>query len=70
MLGLNTPNCLSNKEVPAKLQLISNRIIMFVLGGSHDFLTPLSVLEQDQQFDRKNIEMVCIPNAGHFPWVE
>lgn len=49
---------------------IPEKVPVLILGGSHDFLTPLSVFEQDQRFHRNNIEMISIPNAGHFPWVE
>ena len=49
---------------------IPEKVPVIVLGGSHDFLTPLSRFEQDQRFHRDNIEMISIPNAGHFPWID
>lgn len=41
-----------------------------ILGASHDFITPYSLFENDKRFDRKNIMMKKIQNAGHFPWIE
>ncbi len=54
----------------AEISWIPEKVPTFILGGTRDCLTPLSMFEQDQRFHRNNIEMVCIPNAGHFPWIE
>ncbi len=49
---------------------IPEKIPVLILGGTHDFITPLSLFEEDRRFHRNNIEIVNIPNAGHFPWIE
>lgn len=54
----------------SEIQWIPQQIPTLIIGGEHDFITPLAVFEQDQRFHRKNIEMLNIPNAGHFPWLE
>ena len=41
-----------------------------IIGGSYDYITPLSLFEQDARFKRKNIEVLLIKEAGHFPWLE
>lgn len=54
----------------AEIKWIPEKIPLLIIGGSHDFLTPLSTFEEDLRFHRSNIEIVNIPNAGHFPWLE
>ena len=51
----------------ATINWIPEKVPVLIIGGSHDFLTPLSLFEQDLRFHRNNIEIVNIPNAGHFP---
>lgn len=41
-----------------------------IVGGSRDYITPLSIFTSDMRFKRENIEMQLIENAGHFPWIE
>jgi pimeloyl-ACP methyl ester carboxylesterase len=54
----------------AEIKWIPQRIPTLIIGGSEDFITPLAVFEQASQFQRENIQMITIPSAGHFPWLE
>ncbi len=52
------------------IKWIPKKIPVLIVGASHDFVTPISIFEQDKRFLRVNITITCIPNAGHFPWME
>ena len=52
------------------IKWIPEKVPTLLLGGTHDFITPLSLFEQDLRFHRDNIEIMSIPNAGHFSWIE
>jgi pimeloyl-ACP methyl ester carboxylesterase len=52
------------------IRWIPEQVPSLILGGTHDFVTPFSGFEKDRRFHRKNIELVSVPYAGHFPWVE
>ncbi len=52
------------------IKWIPEKIPVLIIGASHDFLTPISVFEEDIRFHRNNIEIANILNAGHFPWIE
>ncbi len=41
-----------------------------IIGGKYDCVCPFSLFEKDQRFDRENIELVFIEDAGHLPWLE
>ncbi|PIQ43959.1 MAG: hypothetical protein COV52_03825 [Gammaproteobacteria bacterium CG11_big_fil_rev_8_21_14_0_20_46_22] len=45
------------------------KIPVLIITGAQDHLTPVSLFENDQQFHRKNIRIVVIPNAAHFSWI-
>lgn len=51
-------------------QWIPQKVPTLILGGSHDFITPISLFERDKRFHRENITIKKIEQAGHFPWVE
>jgi pimeloyl-ACP methyl ester carboxylesterase len=52
------------------IRWIPKEVPSLILGGTHDFVTPFSGFENDKRFHRKNIKLVSLPDAGHFPWVE
>lgn len=54
----------------AKIRWIPEHLPTLIIGASHDFLTPICLFKQDKRFERNNIDIITIPNAGHFPWVE
>jgi len=41
-----------------------------ILGGTRDYIVPISLFESDKRFHRNNITIKNIKHAGHFPWVE
>lgn len=57
-------------EINFNAKWIPQEVPTFILGASHDFITPYSLFENDVRFQRKNITMKKIQNAGHFPWLE
>lgn len=57
-------------EINFSAKWIPQKVPTLILGSSHDFITPYSLFENDTRFQRKNITMNKIQNAGHFPWLE
>ncbi len=51
-------------------QWIPQSLPTLIFGGSEDHLTPLHLFKERADFQRKNILLKEIPNAGHFPWIE
>ena len=41
-----------------------------IIGAEFDAMTPLSLFEKDKRFDRHNISIIKINQAGHMPWFE
>jgi pimeloyl-ACP methyl ester carboxylesterase len=52
------------------IRWVPQKVPTLILGGENDCITPLEIFIQDKRFDRDNIEICNIPNAGHFPWLE
>jgi pimeloyl-ACP methyl ester carboxylesterase len=57
-------------EINFTAKWIPQNVPTLILGASHDFMAPYSLYERDKRFDRENITMKKIKNAGHFPWIE
>jgi pimeloyl-ACP methyl ester carboxylesterase len=53
-----------------KITWVPQKTPTLIIGGSNDYITPLSVFGSDHRFKRNNIEIQQIPGAGHFPWFE
>lgn len=51
------------KWIPANIPTL-------VIGGAEDAITPFIIIKQDSRFQRENINIHEIANAGHFPWLE
>lgn len=49
---------------------IPSRLKTLIIGAEFDAMTPLSLFEKDQQFNRSNISIIKVANAGHMPWFE
>lgn len=49
---------------------IPQEIPTLIIGGDQDYITPISLFEQDKRFQRDNIILKKINQAGHFPWIE
>lgn len=41
-----------------------------IIAGAQDSMTPLELFKNSKNFQRPNILMLEIPDAGHFPWLE
>lgn len=41
-----------------------------IIGSSQDYITPATLFEKDPRFDRDNIHIERVENAGHFPWID
>lgn len=53
-----------------KAKWVPNTIPTLILTGEHDQITPLYFFRHSKKFQRKNIIIKQIKNAGHFPWIE
>lgn len=49
---------------------IPSTIPTLILGSTDDIVTPIHLFKQDTRFNRKNIQIIDICDAGHFPWIE
>lgn len=49
---------------------IPQQVPTLIVGAKYDCICPFSLFKNDQRFHRKNIELLFIENAGHFPWIE
>lgn len=49
---------------------IPKTIPTLIFAGSQDRITPLSLFQESQAFQRDNIIICEVPNAGHFPWID
>lgn len=53
-----------------KAKWIPKNIPTLILGGSEDCITPLRLFAQSPDFQRDNIFIREIKDAGHYPWIE
>lgn len=49
---------------------VPQKVPTLIVGASHDIITPITLFQHDERYQRDNIEIVKIENAGHFPWME
>lgn len=49
---------------------IPKKIPTLIFAGDKDYITPLKLFLQLRKFNRKNILIKIINNAGHYPWLE
>lgn len=57
-------------EINYNAKWIPQTVPTLIMGGSEDCMTPYSLFEKDQRFDRDNITRKLIHKAGHAPWLE
>ncbi len=57
-------------EINFNAKWIPNNVPMLIIGGEYDSIVPLELFKDDNRFQRKNINIVEIKNAGHMPWIE
>lgn len=60
------------KAVEGKLlpKWIPQQVATLIVGAKYDCICPFSLFQNDLRFQRQNIKMLYIDNAGHCPWVE
>jgi len=58
------------QEINFTAKWIPQHIPTLIVGATQDYITPFSLFKGDKRFDRTNILLKTIPNAGHFPWIE
>jgi pimeloyl-ACP methyl ester carboxylesterase len=51
-------------------QWVPNVLPTLIFHGQHDHITPVQLFQQDEKFQRSNIQIKIIPHAAHFPWIE
>lgn len=59
-----------NFDATYQAQWIPKEIPTLIIGGDQDHITPLSLFRKSSRFQRSNITIAEIPQAGHFPWIE
>lgn len=60
------------KAIEGKLlaKWIPQQIPTLIIGGKYDCICPFSLFKSDERFQRENIKLLFIENAGHCPWVD
>lgn len=58
------------QEINFDAQWIPQEVPTLIMRGTQDFIVPCRVFEEDKRFQRKNIKIETLENAGHFLWVE
>lgn len=53
-----------------KAKWVPKNIPTLILAGDEDHLTPLYLFSENKEFQRDNILIRSIKNAGHFPWID
>jgi len=57
-------------EMPFNATWIPQTVPTLIVGGSHDFICPVSLFQRDERFSRPNIQSVVMQNSGHIPWFD
>ena len=57
-------------EISYNANWVPQSVKTLIIGAEFDAITPCSLFEKDERFNRKNIEKIFIKGAGHLPWVE
>lgn len=58
------------KTIKYSAKWFPSNIPTLILGGTYDYVMPLSLFKRDTRFHRDNITIEAIDRAGHFPWIE
>lgn len=57
-------------ELNFSAKWVPRNVPTLIVGAKYDFICPLSLFRKDQRFQRDNINMIFIEDAGHFTWIE
>lgn len=58
------------QEINFDAKWIPQKVPTLIMGGVRDFIIPCSLFEADRRFQRANIKIKSVPDAGHFLWLE
>jgi len=58
------------QTLPFNAQWIPQQIPTLIVNGKLDFVVPYTVYNEDPRFNRRNIQIKVIENAGHFAWLD
>jgi pimeloyl-ACP methyl ester carboxylesterase len=59
-----------NFDQDYKATWVPQKLPTLIFAGTEDKITPLYLFQNSKEFQRENIKIVEITNAGHFPWIE
>lgn len=57
-------------EINFSARWIPELVPTLIVGSKYDCICPFSLFERDKRFERPNIELFFIKDAGHMGWVE
>lgn len=57
-------------ELNFNAKWIPQNVPTLIIGGSHDYIVPFHLFENDSRFNRENITFKRVENSGHIPWLE
>ncbi|MBM3183815.1 MAG: alpha/beta hydrolase [Chlamydiae bacterium] len=57
-------------ELNFSAKWIPEKVPTLIIGSKYDCMCPFSLFEKDKRFDRPNIKLLFIENAGHMSWIE
>ncbi|MBS0604158.1 MAG: alpha/beta hydrolase [Verrucomicrobia bacterium] len=49
---------------------VPEKVPTLIINSTHDCICPYTLFHQDARFQRPNIQMSLIKDAGHMPWLE
>ena len=53
-----------------QIKWLPREIPTLFISADKDYITPYSIIKNDERLQQKNITRVCIENASHFPWIQ
>lgn len=58
------------QDVNFDAKWIPQHVPTLIMGGTEDFVVPCCIFETDKRFQRNNIEIKTLQDAGHFLWID
>jgi pimeloyl-ACP methyl ester carboxylesterase len=57
-------------ELNFSAKWVPQKVPTLIIGSKYDCICPFTLFQKDKRFQRSNIEMLFIEDAGHMTWVE
>ncbi len=57
-------------ELNFSAKWIPQHVPTLIIGSKYDCICPFSLFEKDQRFQRSNVQLLFVEDAGHLIWVE